>query len=353
MLVVIKIGSNVLTGADTFLDESRIASLVAQFATLREKGHALVLISSGAVASGRSLVSLNDKTDIVSRRQVLASVGQPKLIGTYARHFNESGLTCAQVLVTKEDFRDRQHYLNMENCLHTLLKNGIVPIINENDVISVTELMFTDNDELAGLVASMLNANLVMLLTNVDGLYDGHPDDPDSKRITDISVTDTQILKGITATKSSFGRGGMLTKSHIARKLASLGIPVHIANGTKDGIVMDVLNGAEVGTRFVPKRVASRQKKWIAHADGAVKGEIRIDEGAQKALSGEKPVSLLPVGVTYVGGVFRAGEVIRILDSKGKAIGLGKAQYHSEKADELKGQKNQKPLVHYDYLFLF
>ncbi len=353
MLVVIKIGSNVLTGADTFLDEKRVEALVTQMAALKAQGHDLVLISSGAVASGRSIVNMESVQDIVSRRQVLASVGQVKLISTYAALFASHSLVCAQVLVTKEDFRDKRHYVNMENCLQTLLKNKIIPVINENDVISVSELMFTDNDELAGLVASMLNANKLVILTNVDGIYDGHPGDPASRRITEISVNDADAFKGISSVKSSFGRGGMLTKGTIARKVAMLGIPAHIADGTMEHVLPLVFSGADVGTRFIPKKGTSKQKKYIAHADGAVAGEVQIDDGAKRALTGATPTSLLPVGVTRIGGSFRAGDVIRILDSKGITIGLGKAQYASEKAEELKGQKNQKPLVHYDYLFLF
>jgi glutamate 5-kinase len=353
MLVVIKIGSNVLTGVDTFLDVERVRSLVSQVAALKAQGHDVVLVSSGAVASGRSLVSMDSVQDIVSRRQVLASVGQVKLIATYAELFGANGLTCAQVLVTKEDFRDKRHYANMENCLQTLLRNKIIPIINENDVISVTELMFTDNDELAGLVASMLNAQKLVILTNVNGIYDGPPGEPGSRRITDISVKDTMALRGITTVKSSFGRGGMLTKSTIARKLALLGIPVHIADGTMDNVLPRLFSGEDLGTRFVPEKGSSRQKKYIAHADGAVTGDVRIDDGAKEALSRATPTSLLPVGVTRVTGTFRAGDVIRILDATGRAIGLGKAQMNSEKADELKGRKNQKPLVHYDFLFLY
>ena len=161
MLVVIKIGSNVLTGGDTFLDVARVTTLVSQVGTLKAQGHDVVLVSSGAVASGRSIVNMDSVQDIVSRRQVLASVGQVKLISTYADLFGSNGLTCAQVLVTKEDFRDKRHYANMENCLQTLLGNKIIPIINENDVISVTELMFTDNDELAGLLAGMVDVEVV------------------------------------------------------------------------------------------------------------------------------------------------------------------------------------------------
>lgn len=354
MNLVIKIGSNVLTRPDGLLDEDRIRALTGEVAALIAAGHRVVLVSSGAVASGRAVVPTADtKSDPVSRRQVLASVGQIRLIGTYARCFERNGLACAQVLVTKEDFRDRDHYRNMENCLRNLLDGGIVPVVNENDVISVTELMFTDNDELAGLLAAMLDADLLVLLTNVDGIYTASPSDPASTRITDISVSDTSYIDGISAVTSSFGRGGMLTKTTMARKLAKLGTAVHIANGTVDGILQALMSGADVGTRFHPRKRASRQKKWIAHADGAVKGEIRIDPGAEKALKADKPVSLLPIGVMKVVGDFRTGDIIRIADASGKAIGLGKARYGSDLASELKGLNHQKPIVHVDHLVLF
>lgn len=354
MLLIIKIGSNVLTRPDGLLDEDRIRAITGEVAAIKAAGRHVVLVSSGAVASGRAVVPAADAAaDPVSRRQVLASVGQIRLIGTYARHFERNGLACAQVLVTKEDFRDREHYRNMENCLRNLLAGGIVPVVNENDVISVTELMFTDNDELAGLLAAMLDADLLVLLTNVDGIHSGPPGEPGSTRITDISVNDTRYLDGISAVKSSFGRGGMLTKTTMARKLARLGTAVHVADGTADGILGAVLSGADIGTRFHPRKRASRQKKWIAHADGAVKGELRLDAGAVSALGGAKPVSLLPVGVVAVTGDFRAGDVVRLTDPSGKVIGLGKTRLNADAAAAVKGLKHQKPIVHVDHLVLF
>ncbi len=350
--IVVKIGSNVLSGEGGKLDTQRMQQLTNQVAQLKKSGIRCTLISSGAVAAGRSSIQLPADYDVVSSRQVLASVGQVLLMNTYADFFSQHKIHCSQVLVTKEDFRDRQHYLNMQNCLETLLENEIVPIINENDVISVTELMFTDNDELAGLVASMLNADKLIILTNVDGIFNGHPNLPDSKVIHAVKFGE-DVSEFISAEKSNFGRGGMTTKCSIARKTAALGIPVQIANGKMDDILLLILQNETVGTLFHPKRNASSTKKWIAHSESSVKGTVFIDEGARKVLLSDKPTSLLPVGILKITGSFEKGDLIRITDKAGKPLGVGKAQYNSDKALELKGRKNQKPVVHYDYLFLY
>lgn len=350
--IVIKIGSNVLSAAQGKLDTNRIQQITAQVAQLKKSGTRCTLISSGAVAAGRGIIQLPDKEEVVSKRQVFASVGQVLLMNTYADFFSRHNLHCAQVLVTKEDFRDREHYLNMQNCLQTLLENDIVPVINENDVISVTELMFTDNDELAGLVASMLNADKLIILTNVDGIFKGNPSLPDSKVIHAVKFGE-DVSEFISAEKSNFGRGGMTTKTSIARKTAALGIPVQIANGRADDILLRITKEEQVGTLFHAKRNASSTKKWIAHAESSVKGTIVIDEGARKVLLSDKPTSVLPVGIVKISGSFEKGDLIRITDKAGNPVGLGKAQYNSEKALELKGKKNQKPVVHYDYLFLY
>src|SRR6185312_2121766 len=185
--IVIKIGSNVFTQKDGLPDLKRIGHLVEQIAEIKKKGKDVILVSSGAVASGRSLMAVSEKYDAVAARQLLASIGQVKLINTYAHLFEQFDMLCSQVLVTKEDFRDRMHYLNMKNCLEILLQHQVIPIVNENDVVSVTELMFTDNDELAGLIASMLNAQALIVLTNVDGIYDGDPNAEGTEVIKEFS----------------------------------------------------------------------------------------------------------------------------------------------------------------------
>ncbi|MCJ8210979.1 glutamate 5-kinase [Mucilaginibacter sp. RS28] len=350
--IVIKIGSNVLTTPNGLPDQERMGKLVAQLSAIHQSGTEVILVSSGAVASGRSLINLSEKTDPIAARQLLASVGQVKLINTYAHLFEKQNILCSQVLVTREDFRDRTHYLNMKNCLEILLQHKVLPIVNENDVVSVTELMFTDNDELAGLIASMLNAQALIILTNVDGIYNGDPKKPGSAVIEQISANGLDFSSFISTSKSQFGRGGMITKSTMAQKVAQLGITVHIANGTKDGILTEVLNQNVVHTRFVPNRSASGRKKWIAHSANYAIAAIHINEGAKLALTSAKASSLLPVGVTSIEGDFKKGDIVKLIDETGTMIGQGVAEYGSDKARERVGKKNEKALVHYDYLYL-
>jgi glutamate 5-kinase len=350
--IIIKIGSNVLTQKNGLPDQPRISHLVDQIAAIKKQGKEVILVSSGAVASGRSLISIDEKVNSVAARQLLASIGQVKLINTYAHLFEQYQMLCSQVLVTKEDFRDRMHYLNMKNCLEILLQHGVIPVVNENDVVSVTELMFTDNDELAGLIASMLNAQALIILSNVDGLYNGDPKNEGSAVIEEIDGSSTNFASFVTSAKSAFGRGGMLTKSNMAQKVAQLGIAVHIANGTKENILTDVLANKTVHTKFIASKNTSGKKKWIAHSQNFAKGVVQINEGAKTVLTSSKATSLLPVGITQINDDFQKGDIIKLVDEAGKQIGLGIAEYGSDKARERIGQKKQRPLVHYDYLYL-
>ncbi|WP_259069610.1 glutamate 5-kinase [Mucilaginibacter sp. X4EP1] len=350
--IIVKIGSNVFTQKDGLPDLKRIGNLVGQIAEIKKRGIEVILVSSGAVASGRSLITVSEKFDPIAARQLLASIGQVKLINTYSHLFEQFNFLCSQVLVTKEDFRDRLHYLNMKNCLEILLQHQVIPVVNENDVVSVTELMFTDNDELAGLIASMLNAQALIVLTNVDGIYNGNPNSPDATIIEEVSGATIDFSTFVSTGKSQFGRGGMITKSTMSQKIAQLGIAVHIANGTKDNILIDVLENKVAHTHFNPTKTASGKKKWIAHSGNFATGAVQINEGAKQALISNKASSLLPVGVVTILSEFKKGDIIKLVDEKDKHIGLGIAEYGSDKANEMIGRKNQKPLVHYDYLYL-
>ncbi|GAA4090273.1 glutamate 5-kinase [Mucilaginibacter panaciglaebae] len=350
--IVVKIGSNVLTQPNGLPDQHRIAQLVEQIVDIKKQGIEVILVSSGAVAAGRSLITVSDKYDAIAARQLLASIGQVKLINNYAQLFEKHNILCSQVLVTTEDFKGRQHYLNMKNCLEILLQHQVVPIVNENDVVSVTELMFTDNDELAGLIASMLNAQAMIILTNVDGIYTGNPNDKDSELIEEVGGAGVNFASFVTSGKSQFGRGGMITKSHMAQKTAKLGIAVHIANGTRENILIDVLNNKAAHTRFIPDKTASGKKKWLAHSEKSATGIVQINNGAKVALASNKATSLLPVGMVDVLADFKKGEIIKLIDEQENVIALGIAEYGADKAKESIGQKNQKPLVHYDYLYL-
>jgi len=214
--------------------------MVDQIAFLHKKGGEVILVSSGAVAAGRAVLQPSRKTDAVSKRQLWAALGQVKLISRYSDFFNEHSLICAQVLTTKENFSSRGHYLNMKNCMTTLLENKVIPIVNENDTISVTELMFTDNDELSGLIASMVNSEALIILSNVDGVFTTHPENENAELIQKVGINDGEPENAISGNHSEFGRGGMLTKFRIAKKLASAGIGVHVASGMKENILVNI-----------------------------------------------------------------------------------------------------------------
>ncbi len=351
-VITLKVGSNVITNSEGLPDEQVIADISRQIRLLKQHGHDVILVTSGAVAAGRSIYHFPKKTDTVVQRQVLASLGQVKLITLYKEAFEKEEMLCAQVLVTKADFKSRHHYLNMRNCIASLLSHGIVPILNENDVVSITELMFTDNDELAGLVSAMMNTNLLVILTNVDGVFDGDPAQPGTKLIHEYDPGVIRIQEIASGKKSGFGRGGILTKCETSAKIAGVGIQVHIANGKTDNVVLRILDGELIGTRFPAQRLASSFKKYMAHAYEEAKGKVVVNEGAKKALLSETAHSLLPVGITRVVGNFKKGDLIKIVDENEREIGLGLARYNSDKAKEVTGVKNQKPVIHYDHLYL-
>ena len=366
--IAVKIGSNVLTRRDGTLDVTRMSALVDQVAELHKAGVESILVSSGAVASGRSEIHPAKKLDSVDQRQLFSAVGQAKLINRYYELFREHGIPVGQVLTMKENFATRRHYLNQKNCMTVMLENGVIPIVNENDTISVSELMFTDNDELSGLIASMMDAQVLIILSNIDGIYNGSPADPASEVIREIEHG-KDLSSYIQTSKSSFGRGGMLTKTNIARKVADEGITVIIANGKRDNILVDLLHqelpalfpdvqssaldSQLTYTRFIPApQPVSSVKKWIAHSEGFAKGELHIDDCATKVLASDKAVSILPIGITDVRGEFEKDDIVRIIDFEGNPIGVGKANCSSEQAREAMGKHGKKPVVHYDYLYI-
>ncbi|MBP5314333.1 MAG: glutamate 5-kinase [Muribaculaceae bacterium] len=352
--IAVKIGSNVLTRPDGHLDVTRVSSLVDQIAALRSKGIEVIVISSGAVASGRGELTVTKRLDTVSARQLYSAVGQAKLINRYFELFREHGLSCGQVLTMKENFSDRQHYLNQKNCFEVMLANDVIPIVNENDTVSVTELMFTDNDELSGLIAAMMNVDRLIILSNIDGIYDGDPADPSSHVIAEIGPDD-DISKYIRHTKSTAGRGGMTTKYNIARRTASDGIAVTIANGRRDGILVDLLTGKNVpSTTFLAAADSpSSVKTWIGHSEGFAKGEIHVNEGAADAILNHPGTSLLPIGVVKVMGQFEKDDIVRVVNPEGQVIALGRVGCNSAKATESAGKRgSRRPLIHTDYIYI-
>jgi glutamate 5-kinase len=328
--------------------------IVEDVAILCKQGIEAILITSGAVAAGRSEVTLSKKTNIVEAKQTWAAIGQIKLMSNYQFLFGKYGIQVAQVLATKGDFSDRTHYLNMKNCISAMLDNKVLPIVNENDTVSVNELMFTDNDELSGLISSMMDCNSLIILSNVDGIFTGVPGEEGSELIKKIDDATDDIEKYISENKSEFGRGGMSSKSSIAKKIASQGIDVFIANGKRDAIITDLVRNKDVPyTHFVANhKKESGVKKWIAHSGDFARGAVTINAGARDALMGEKSSSLLMVGITQVHGYFNEGDVVSILAEDGTRVGLGKSHYDSKEAEQNIGKKNVKPFIHYHFLVL-
>ncbi len=315
--IVVKIGSNVLTRADGMLDVTRLSSLVDQLAELRRAGVELVVVSSGAVASGRG--ELRGLDGLARLDQVSA-----------------------------------RHYLNQKNCMDAMLRHGVVPIVNENDTVSITELMFTDNDELSGLIAAMMNADKLIILSNIDGLFTGNPSDPASQLIERLEAADDPTCF-ISSAKSSLGRGGMGSKCRIARRVAAEGIEVVLGNGKRDGIIPAL---AAVGKPSVPCTVfvaseaaPSGLKKWIAHSDSFAKGSLYVNAGAAEALM-RGGASVLPVGVERVEGDFEAEDIVTVCAPDGHVIAWGRVTACATDACALAGQSGAKPLIHADFLYV-
>lgn len=354
--ITVKVGSNVLTRPDGTLDTTRVSSLVDQISLLRKEGIEIILVTSGAVACGRSELRDSElhRLDDVSRRQLFSAVGQVKLINRYYDLFRDNGIRIGQVLTMKENFSTRTHYLNQRNCMLVMLDNGILPVVNENDTVSLTELMFTDNDELSGLIATMLDCDALILLSNIDGIFDGNPNDADSRIIKEVNAGQ-DLSEFISTERSGLGRGGMVTKYNIARKVASEGIDVIVANGKRENILLDIIlnDDFDTYTRFNAGPVEkSNMKRWIAHSESFTKGKIIIDDKAVEAVKSDRAVSLLPVGVVSVEGEFEKDELVDIHTAAGERIGIGRTSYSSAEARDVVGKHGQRPVVHYDFLYL-
>lgn len=349
-----KIGSNVLARADGKIDVTRMSALADQVAWLHKSGHEVIIVSSGAVACGRGELDGTHRLDSVEQRQLFSALGQAKLINLYYGLFREYGLHVGQVLTMKENFGSRREYLNQRSCMEVMLSNGVIPIVNENDTVSVTELMFTDNDELSGLIASMMGARRLFILSNVDGIYSGPPDNSASSVIARVEPGD-DLSSFISGAKSGFGRGGMLTKCGIAMKVAEEGISVIIANGRRDNILADLMTRPSdvPHTEFVAREDGvSGVKKWLAHSASFAKGRVEINDRAAEALLGEGVASVLMVGVTGVEGDFDEGDIINICDRHGRRLAIGRSAYGGDEARRLAGRHDVRPIVHYDYLYI-
>jgi len=353
--IVVKVGSQVLCNEIGELNLPVLAGIARQVAALIADQWQVLVVSSGAVAAGAAAAvsGIQQLGDPVVRKQVLAATGQVELMRAWRQYFGESGLPVAQVLASRSDFQTRRHYLNMRSCIDALLNVGMIPIVNENDVVSVTELMFTDNDELAGLMAGMIDADLLCLLSSVPGVFNGDPDKPGTEPIKVWDEAAFQAEQVVQQALSSLGRGGMHSKLNVARNTARLGTEVIIACGTEDDILLKLAAGKSVGTRFRAGSAPSPAKRWLASAQGFASATAHINAGAAEALlDSNRLASLLPVGIDRLEGKFERGDVIQIRGPDNVVIACGRAQYGDEQAQDMLGQQGHKPLVHYDYLFI-
>ena len=336
--IVIKVGSRVLTDAKRHLDHAQIKHLVEQIYEINQTGRRVILVSSGAVAAGMDRLLLTSRPTNLAHLQAVAAVGQGALIEAYQKYLSDINMPAGQVLLTNDDMKSRARYLNARNTLNALLDFQTLPIINENDTISVDELKttFGDNDNLAALVANLVQAELLILLSDVDGFYDGPPEDPESRVIqTVISVNDP--LKGMVHDKSnSVSKGGMSSKIRAAQQVTSAGGSVIIAKGKKPNILRSILAGEEAGTVFLPQSETNNSwKNWLGFASQPI-GSLCVDNGAKTALI-DQGRSLLPMGVKKVYGHFEKGDVVSVCDMDGNEFARGLTNYNSDDIQRIRG----------------
>lgn len=325
--VVVKLGTGVLTDSRKQPDQAQIEQLVGQIAEQRQAGRELVLVSSGAVGAGMGVLGYDRRPSDLADLQACAAVGQSRLMSLYEKLFHAFGLSVAQVLLTHDDLEHHERHLNARNTLVTLLRHGVVPIINENDVVSFTELKFGDNDKLSALVASLLPADLLVLLTTVDGVIENYGK-ANAKIVSTINGIDEKIERMAGGTDSDLAVGGMASKIQAAKIAVRSGIPLVIASGKRKQTLARVLAGQDEGTLFVPQTTRLRgRKRWIAFFHHP-KGTLFVDAGAKKALR-ENNKSLLPPGIARCEGEFEAGEVVRICDLNGTEFARGIAGFGS------------------------
>jgi glutamate 5-kinase len=346
--LVVKLGTGVLTDSHKQPDPAQLEQLVAQIAALRQAGKEVVLVSSGAVGTGMGVLGCEKRPHDLAELQACAAVGQPRLMATYAELFERHGLHVAQVLLTHDDLEHHERHLNARNTLVTLLGRGVVPIINENDAISFTEIKFGDNDTLSALVAALLPADLLVILTTVEGVLENFGK-ANPKTIPLIEKIDFDLEKIAQGTDSETAVGGMASKVQAAKIAVRSGIPLVIASGKKKNVLAKILAGEREGTLFVaqPKKLQGR-KRWIAFFHHP-HGSLFVDDGAKRALR-EKGKSLLPPGVTRCEGDFAAGEVVRICDLDGMEFARGIARFDSAAVRERNLPKEE--LVHRDDLVI-
>jgi glutamate 5-kinase len=339
--VVVKVGSNVLSRPDDSLDPLRIRNLAAQIHRVRQTGRQVVVVSSGAVAAGIGRLKLPGRPTDLPHLQAAAAAGQAHLIRAWDEAFAEFGFHAGQILVTANDFKSRERYLNVANTLHTLNEYGVVPVVNENDTVSIEEIKFGDNDRLAAMVACLLTDPLLILLSIVDGLFDGDPADSTSQRISLIDGWNESLRDKALKIKSPRGTGGMQSKLEAVRITTAVGASVIVAGGTQEGVLDRILAGDDVGTLFrSDKPPVPAWKRWIGYTV-TPKGKLHLDAGASRAVQ-QNGKSLLAIGVTRIDGEFRQGELVSLVDPAGVEIARGLSNYDASVARQLLGKRSDE-----------
>jgi glutamate 5-kinase len=352
--IVVKLGTRLLTGGGQYLDQKAIAGLVGQIAGLHERGAEIIIVSSGAIAAGRGKLGLTKDIRGIPFKQVLASVGQSRLMNTYEQLFGRHNITVAQALLTKADLSDRAGYLNARNTLLALMDLNVIGIVNENDVVSIDEIKeakFGDNDNLSAMVANLVDADLLMILTDTDGLYTADPHrDPTARIIPLVTKIDAGVRRLGTSTASKMSTGGMITKIEAARTATTSGVHVVIANGNEPDIILRLASGESVGTHFPPTatNLESRQRWMLSGL--CTRGKLVIDAGAAVALKRQNR-SLLAAGIEKVEGRFSRGDIVAIHDADGTQLGCGITNYSSGDINTIKGAQSHKiaSLLNFDY----
>lgn len=339
--VVIKVGSGVLTGKNG-LNMAVIRGLTTNICELRKRKIEVILVSSGAIASGLKKIGLSKRPQSISQQQAMAAVGQSSLMMAYEKAFGRQGQKVAQILITRDDLTHRRRYLNARNTLFTLLSWKVIPIINENDTVVVDEIKFGDNDNLSAMVTNLTESHLLVNLTNIDGLFDKVPHtNNDARLIKVIEKVDQKVAKYATSIPGFLGKGGMASKVKAAQKVALGGVPTIIANGLKSNILKQIFKGEEIGTLFLPEEVPiSSRKQWILFTRSP-KGEIVIDRGAEIAIV-EHGKSLLPSGIKETRGKFSLGDSVVLMNESGKQIAVGMVNYPAYDIKKIMGIKTSE-----------
>lgn len=341
--VVVKVGTRVLTAADGRLDRDRIGALSEQLCRLADSGRQVVMVSSGAVGAGVGKLGLPSRPAGLAQLQAVAAIGQTDLIQAYDHSISRRGRHAAQVLLTASDLRRRSGYLHVRNALTQIHAYGAIPIINENDSVSVGELMttFGDNDRLAASVAGLLSGAVLVILSDIDGLYDGPPDEPSSKRVSLVRELSADVFALARDRVSMSSKGGMASKLHAAETATSHGHPTIIGPGRDDTVLDKIFRGEDVGTLFLPTSRGIRgRRRWIGSA-AHVEGKLTIDDGATRAIA-QQDRSLLAIGIRGVSGDFRRGAVVSLCDAQGNEIARGLTNYPSDEVEKIRGLASDK-----------